>query len=361
MENNEMSESNQSPNNDQEKKASSDNEEILNIGIDLGTSRSAISASNGVKSWMESFVGWPKDFVAHKLLGKDILFGEDALENQLSLNIYRPLERGVIKDDSKQSESAVKELIRHLIDMAKAQNGYKQTRAIVGVPPRSFNASKLAIKNLVADFADAIMLVSEPFSVAYGINALNNAMVIDIGAGTMDFCIMHGTMPSEEDQKTILTAGDYIDQQLQANLRESFPEADFTLNMVRRFKEQHSFIGQTREKVEVELQVDGKPTVYDVTKEMRRACESILPGLVETMLELIADFNPEYQKKVCNNIILAGGGSQIKGLREHIESILKENGHTSCKVHTSADPLFGGADGALALSKDMPAEYWEKI
>ena len=356
-----MSDCTETPDNGEEKKEMSGNEEVLNIGIDLGTSRSAISASNGVKSWMESFVGWPKDFVAHKLIGKEVLFGEEALENQLSLNIYRPLERGVIKDDSEQSQLAVRELIRHLINMAKADNGYKQTRAIVGVPPRSFNASKLAIKNLVADFADVIMLVSEPFSVAYGINALNNSMVIDIGAGTMDFCIMHGTMPSEEDQKTILTAGDYIDQQLQANLRESFPEADFTLNMVRRFKEQHSFIGKTKKKVEVELPVNGKPTLHDITNEMRRACESILPGMMETMLELIADFNPEYQKKICNNIILAGGGSQIKGLREHIEGGLKDYGHNACQVHTSADPLFGGADGALALSKDMPTEYWKGI
>jgi len=50
------------------------------------------------------------------------------------------------------------------------------------------------------------MVVSEPFAVAYGMNLLNNALVIDIGAGTTDFCIMHGTIPSEEDQKTILTA-----------------------------------------------------------------------------------------------------------------------------------------------------------
>jgi len=342
------------------KKGQGGSDEILNIGIDLGTSRSAISASNGVKNWMESFVGWPKDFVAQKVLGKEVLFGEEALENQLSLNIFRPLERGVIKDDSEKSESAVKELIRHLIDMAKSDNGFKQTRAIVGVPPRSFNASKLAIKKLVADFADAIMLVSEPFSVAYGINALNNAMVIDIGAGTMDFCIMHGTMPSEEDQKTILTAGDYIDQQFYTGLKERYPEADFTLNMVRRFKEQHSFVGKAGKKVTVEIPVNGKPTMHDITEEIRRACESILPGLAETMLELIAGFNPEFQKKICGNIILAGGGSQIKGLREYIEGVLKEQGHNDCHVHTNADPLFGGADGALALSKDMPAEYWEK-
>ncbi|MBI5062003.1 MAG: rod shape-determining protein, partial [Desulfatitalea sp.] len=292
------------------------------------------------------------------VLGKSILFGEEALENRLSLEIYRPLERGVIKEGSERSAAAVKELIRHLIETAKGDNGYTQTRAIVGVPAESFKVNKLAIINLVADFADTIMVVSEPFSVAYGLNALTNAMVIDIGAGTMDFCIMRGTMPAEEDQRTILTAGDHIDDHLQTILRERHPSADFTLNMVRRFKEQYSFVGEAPEPVIVELPVAGKPTAHDITQEMRRACESILPGMVETTLELIAGFDPEFQKKVRNNIILAGGGSQIRGLRAHLEGVLKEYG--PCNVQVANDPLFGGADGALAMAVDMPDEYWEK-
>lgn len=349
---------NQEPVHDEkEEKETQHNNAILSIGIDLGTSRSAISASNGKKSWVESFVGWPKDFVARKVLGKPVLFGEEALENRLSLNIYRPLESGVIKDDSEQSETAVKELIGHLIQKAKAKNGYKKTRAILGVPSESFKANKMAIKRLVADVADEIMVVTEPFSVAYGLDALNNAMVIDIGAGTMDFCIMSGAIPSDDDQRTVFTAGDHIDRLLKTYLHERYPEADFTLNMVRHFKEEHSFIGKPEKPVVVEIPVAGKPTMHDITTEVQRACESILPGLEETMLELIANFDPEFQKKVRENIILAGGGSQIRGLREHVEQVLKEYG--PCHVRVVPDPLFGGADGALSLAVDMPPEYWE--
>ena len=331
--------------------------EFLSVGIDLGTSKSAISASNGNRKWLESFVGWPKDFIARKVVGKPVLFGKDALKNRLSLDICRPLERGVIKEGSARSEAAVKELIGHLIQLARSEDGSKNIRAVVGVPAESFKVNKLAIKRAVADFADSIMVVSEPFSVAYGLNALNNAMVIDIGAGTMDFCIMHGTIPSEEDQRTIFTAGDYIDQQLESLLHERHPDADFTLNMVRCFKEQHSFVGEAGEPVMVEIPVDGKPTMHDVTREMKAACESVLPGMLETTLELIAGFDPEYQKGIRNNIILAGGGSQIRGLREYLEGALKENG--PCSVHSVEDPLFGGSDGALALAVDMPDEYWE--
>jgi hypothetical protein len=56
----------------------------LHIGIDLGTSRSSTAADNGEKRWITSYVGWPKDFVAAQVVGKEVLFGDEALENRLS-------------------------------------------------------------------------------------------------------------------------------------------------------------------------------------------------------------------------------------------------------------------------------------
>ena len=69
----------------------------LIVGVDLGTSRSAISASSRKKRWVDSYVGWPKDFIAKKVVGKSILFGEEALENRLSLDLSRPLAMGLLK------------------------------------------------------------------------------------------------------------------------------------------------------------------------------------------------------------------------------------------------------------------------
>jgi rod shape-determining protein MreB len=189
------------------------------------------------------------------------------------------------------------------------------------------------------------MVVSEPFAIAYGMNLLNDALIIDIGAGTIDFCIMHGTIPSEEDQRTILTAGDYIDEQLFNYLIEKYPGSRFNKNMVRQIR--------------VELPVNGKPVMHDIKDEIRRACESMLPSLVETTTEMIARFDPEFQMKIKNNIVLAGGGSLIRGIAEYLQDALKEYG--TCKVTRVADPLFAGADGALKLARDMPSKYWETL
>ena len=89
----------------------------LNVGVDLGTSRSSISASNGERHVIRSYVGWPADMVARKVLQRDVLIGEDALENRIMLDLHRPLERGLIKEGSEKDAEAVRELLRHLISL----------------------------------------------------------------------------------------------------------------------------------------------------------------------------------------------------------------------------------------------------
>jgi rod shape-determining protein MreB len=331
---------------------------ILFVGIDLGTSRSSICASNGAKKWIESYVGWPRDFISLKVVGKPVMFGTEALQNRLSLELCRPLEHGIIKEGIDRSEEAVREIIRHLIELV-APVPEQKIYAVVGVPADTLKTNKLAIRKAVSEFVHSLMVVSDPFAVAYGMSLLNNAMVIDIGAGTTDFCIMHGTIPSEEDQKTILTAGDYIDDQLYSYLNEKYSNSKFNKNMVRQFKEQYSFVGKIPSEIRVELPVDGKPVMHDITNEIKRACESILPAIVETATEMIARFDPEFQVKIKNNIIVAGGGSLIRGISEYITDALKEIG--PCTVMRVDDPLYAGSDGALKLAQDMPVKYWESL
>lgn len=331
---------------------------VLFVGIDLGTSRSRISSNQGTKEWIESYVGWPKDFIAEQVVGKPVLFGAEALQHRLSLDLCKPLERGVIKEGTESSERAVKEIIGHLVDLARNGSG-QEIHAVVGVPADSLKVSKLAIRKAVAEYVHGLMVISEPFAIAYGMNLLDNALIIDIGAGTVDFCIMHGTIPSEEDQKTIFSAGDAIDEHLFNSLMQKYPNSKLNRNMVRLFKEQLSFVGEIDGEIQVELPVNGKPVMYDIKDEIRRSCESVLPAIVETTAEMIARVDPEFQMKIKNNIVLAGGGSLIRGLVEYLQDALKEYG--SCKVTRVGDPVFAGADGAFKLAQDMPSKYWETL
>jgi rod shape-determining protein MreB len=336
--------------------------ETLCVGIDLGTSRSSISASNGERHVIDSYVGWPLDMVARKLIQKPILVGREALDSRSMLDLRRPMERGLIKDGSKKDEEAVQEILRHLI----MQTGLKQknktrpkVRAVVGVPAEAFRNSKQRLRSAMEGVADSVMLVSEPFAVAYGLEALLHALIIDIGAGTADFCVMQGRYPTEEDQRTLPNAGDSIDEQLLKLVREHHPEAQTSIHMIREWKEKWSFVGEAKQPVIVSVPVKGKATELDITAEMRAACESILAPVCETMLDLLTRVEPEYQAKVRNNVILAGGTSLIGGLSQAIEKALAELGGGNATV--VKDPVFAGSDGGLAIARDASSSDWEKL
>jgi rod shape-determining protein MreB len=332
--------------------------EVLHVGIDLGTSRSSISASNGVRHVMESYVGWPVDMVARRLVKKPVLFGREALDSRPMLDLRRPLERGLIKEGSEKDEAAVRELLRHLIALAGGREG-QPVRAVVGVPAEALRVSRQNLRNAVKGTADALMIVSEPFAVAYGMDALLHTMIVDIGAGTTDFCVMKGRYPTDEDQRTLTHAGDSIDEQLVTLVRAKHPDAQFSVYMVREWKEKWSFVGEPKGPVMVTVTKGARAVSIDITAELRRACESIIGPVTEAMVDLLARVEPEYQERVRHNIILAGGGSQIPGLAAAIERVLTEYGGGA--VRTVEDPVFAGSNGSLAIALDASEGDWESL
>ena len=184
--------------------AMSDTRDILYVGIDLGTSRSAMSASNGERHMIESYLGWPVDLVARKILKRPVLIGHDAVDQRSMLDLRRPLERGLIKEGSEKDAAAVRELLRQLVSLtgmvAPPENG-SRVCAVVEAPAEALRVNKQQLRNAMKGIADSLMVVSEPFAVAYGTEALLHTMIIDIGAGTADFCVMNGRYPSALHQQ----------------------------------------------------------------------------------------------------------------------------------------------------------------
>jgi len=338
-------------------------EGVLYLGIDFGTSHCSVAASNGVREQISSHVGYPKDVVSKKLLKKDVLFGDEAMEKRLSLNFYRPLE--VLKTKSHDREDfdanlkAAQDLLKEIIRLAKPRKD-ELVYGVIGVPAQASIHSKDAIIKTAKEALDSVMLCSEPFAVAYGLDMLDDVLVIDIGAGTTDLCRMHGTMPEDSDQITIYNAGDWVDNRFAELMVERHPEAQFTIQMLKEIKERHSSVDERVEPALVQLPVNGKPTEFDVTQELREACQGIVPPIVEGLKKLVSTFDPEFQNKLKNRVLLAGGGSQIRGLHLAIErEMQKQLG--GGKVNRIQEPVYGGSNGALKIAHDMPAEYWEKL
>ena len=337
--------------------------DIIYIGIDLGTSRTSIVSSTGARETVWSYVGYPKDHVAKKKFGgRDIIYGKEALEGRLALDLYRPMAGSAAKqkgavDDAKRKQ-AVKDLLEYTVSLAKIPKG-ATVYAMIGAPAEASVEGKATILEAAKDCIDSVIICSEPYAVAFGHDFLDNTLVIDIGAGTTDLCRLHNTMPKPEDQRTHEIAGDSIDQELARLIKEKHPEAQFSVNMIRSFKEKYSSVSRNMDKAVVEMPVAGKPQKFEITELIYKACYTLVPPTVAALQDLIATYDPEFQAQMRNNILLGGGGSLIRGLGLAIEEALAEYG--GAKVTTDEEPQFAGANGALKFALGMPEEYWKEF
>ncbi len=329
----------------------------LLIGIDLGTSRTSIMTDRGLKTMIDSVVGYPKDLIGVKLLGATHVVGSEALEHHY-LNHYFPLEDGVIKETGDKDQEVAKELIRHVVSLADPQPG-DRVCGIVGVPARASAFNKDVLLELAREVMDVAMVISEPFMVGYGQDELLNTIVVDIGAGTVDLCALKGQVPGEEDQVTLLKAGNFIDELLLESIQMRYPNVQINKRIARAIKDEFAFVGKAEEPVMVTLRENGKPVTVDVTEELELACNSIVPDIVEQVEHLVAGFDPEDQEAVLSSIVLAGGGSRIKNLAEVIAEALTEYGNV--KVSTVEDADYAGCLGGLKLASDLPPDYWDHV
>ena len=56
------------------------------------------------------------------------------------------------------------------------------------------------------------------------------------------------------------------------------------------------------------LPVDGKPTQFDLTEQVRKACSILIDPILKGIHKLVATFDPEFQNRLKNRVLLAGGG-----------------------------------------------------
>ncbi|MBF0382319.1 MAG: rod shape-determining protein [Magnetococcales bacterium] len=335
-----------------------DGAQRLLLGIDLGTSLTAVISNRGKKALVRSVVGYPHDIIATKILNDVLVVGDEALVKRSYLDIYFPLADGVLKEGSHRHSQAAKELLEYSIAQINPQPG-DEIFGIIGVPARASVSNKNHLLKLASSMMTMAMVVSEPFMAAYGLNRLTNAIIIDIGAGTVDFCAMKGTVPTSDDQITLIKAGNYIDDMLVAAIEESYPQVQITPLLAKKIKEQYGYVGEQSEEIVVTLRSNGKPSSYDVGPEVGRACSAILPDIFETLESLVPLFDPEHQEEALQNIILAGGGGHIRGLSEAIVDHMQDYGDVN--VVRVADPAFSGAAGALKLATELPLEYWHEV
>src|SRR3977135_1245107 len=110
--------------------------EVVYIGMDLGTFKTSVASSTGLRDVLQTAVGGPRDQFARTLLGRDVVFGKDLVEHRLALDVVRPFEMGVLKYNNAQECGLHPEEVRRHHEAARllVDHAVALTRPTKGAP-----------------------------------------------------------------------------------------------------------------------------------------------------------------------------------------------------------------------------------
>lgn len=348
----------------------------LHVGFDLGTNCSCVKvAPEGCDKAEQTLivptvVGYAKENIVAGVLPGDqsVFFGEEALRHRLHLRLAKPLEDGIV-DDSRATRDFLGH-IRKLVDPEK-QNIVKM---VIGIPANATAAAREHLREVATGIFESILLIPEPFLAALGvreenrlgtneyIDPVNNSLFIDIGAGTTDLCLIQGYYPSGDDQISISYAGDALDDHLAELIATSYPDTKLSIHKVREIKEAHSHVGTSPGRQEFKVIVGGKPRVLEVSGQVNTACTTMLDKVHDCVMRLIARVSSDSVEETLKNIIVTGGGSQIRRIAEELQVRLVEEGYDEPCVRTLGDEYKElVALGAFKAASQARPNQWQHL
>lgn len=345
-------------------------------GFDFGTNTSCIIASQEgsqeifLKQAIPTVVGYPKELMVAGVLpqGQELFFGNEALKHRAHLNLVRPIQDGIIHD-----MKASKDFVKYLSTLLNP-NKNAAVKAVIGIPANASEKARENMREVVSGYFDQVILVPEPFLAAMGyrnesrlgdpqyIDPIRSSLFIDIGAGTTDLCIIQGYLPTHEDQTSIPFAGDNVDQILANAIHEQYPEINLTQLKVRSIKESFSYVGGTRNGIQIKVLVGGKPKQIEVGPSVAQACNPLLDKIFEATVQLISRCDSDSVETILQNIIMTGGGSRIQGIAQELQTRLEAEGFASPTVKTVGEHYKGFvAVGAWKTATSAKQQQWQRL
>ena len=342
------------------------------VGMDLGSHKTAVMTSEGRRVFLPTVIGRPKDELSRRLMKLDAVFGNAAIEGHHSLDLIRPLSHGRLKfhapgagdpkgvpDEATQRES-LRLIVQHALSLVGVTTDVNAA-VVIGVPALACSESKELILEIAGRTCGCVMVVSEPFAVAYGMDQLSGAVVVDIGAGTTDICAMTGVYPRPEHQVTLSIGGDAIDDIFTNLVLSQHPNAIVNRNMLCNLKERFGSVAENPPQADLTAVVDGRPQKLNLTRQLQEACQSFVEPVFNGLKQCLSGWDSEMQGRLMRNVILAGGDSRMQGLDIALERLLREYYSDSARVNRIHDSMFAGAAGSLKLAMEFRADQWNTI
>ena len=321
------------------------------IGIDLGTTNTLVYVrGRGIIINEPSIVAINKKTdqvlsvgdVAKKMIGR----------TPDHIVAVRPLIEGVISDFE-----VTEQMLRYFFNKAH-QSAYSflvRPRVVIGIPSGVTEVERRAVEDAVRNAgAREVYLVEEPMAAAIGTrlpisDAVGN-MIVDIGGGTTDVAVI--SLGGIVVSRNLRIAGEKMNEDIIQYARDEFQlligektaeEIKISIGSVSPLKEKlvatirgrDLISGLPKEVLISDLEISEAiaPSVNAIISEIRSVVE-------ETPPELISDL-------MSRGIILAGGGSLLRGFPEMVEKA------TGIPTRLAEDPLTAVVRGCGIILEDI--------
>jgi rod shape-determining protein MreB and related proteins len=244
----------------------------------------------------------------------------------------RPLKDGVIADFD-----VTEKMLRYFIQKVHRRSFLAKPRVVVCVPSGITGVEQRAVEEAtISAGARSAFIIEEPMAAAIGaglpVHEPTGNMVVDIGGGTTEVAVV--SLGGIVTSQSIRIGGDELDEAI--------------INYVK--KEYSLALGErTAENIKMAV-ASAFPFPDEVAAEIRRAIEEPVNAIVDAVKNTLDKTPPELASDIMDKgIVLAGGGSLLKGLDERLKH------ETGMPIHIAEDPLFAVAVGSGKCLEEFEA------
>ncbi len=315
------------------------------LGIDLGTANTLVHVKGkGIVLREPSVVAIQRD------TNEVLAVGSEAKQmiGRTPGNIVaiRPMKDGVIADfDITQS------MLRYFITKTlKKKTTFFKPRVVICVPSGVTPVEERAVKEAALQAgAKEAYLIEEPMAAAIGaglpVHEPTGNMIVDIGGGTTEVAII--SLGGIVTSRSIRIAGDEMDDAIISHIKRRYnlmigerTAEDIKITIGSAYFSDNSMAEETFDVRGRDL-VTGLPkTVIITAKEIQDALMEPVTAIVEAIKICLEKTPPELAADIMDRgIVMAGGGSLLKGLDELISR------ETGMPVHLAEEPLAAVAMG----------------
>jgi rod shape-determining protein MreB len=264
----------------------------------------------------------------------------------------RPLKDGVIADFE-----VTEKMLRYFIQKVHRRSFLTKPRVVVCVPSGVTSVEQRAVEEVtISAGARSAFIIEEPMAAAIGaglpVHEPTGNMIVDIGGGTTEVAVV--SLGGIVTSQSVRIGGDELDESI-----ITYVKKEYSLMLGERTAENikmaiaSAFPTTDEQQAEIRGRdlVTGLPkTILVTAEEIRRAVEEPVNQIVDAIKNTLDKTPPELASDIMDRgIVLAGGGSLLKGLPERLEH------ETGMPIHIAPDPLFSVCIGSGRCLEEFEA------